>query len=186
MKEIIGYQGITGSNSEIAGKEFIHLLNIKEFKLVPLIGSEQVVTAILNKEVDFGVMAIHNTLGGIVRETEKTIKDKPLSIVTTVRLRIHHCLFAKCKQDEITKIVSHEQALLQCKKTLAKSFKGIEQISIEDTAIGATRIISGEYAESTAVLCSKSIGNELGLNLILANAEDSEDNYTTFGFYQLK
>ena len=57
----IGYQGAEGSNANIAAqkliKEFPDTKQI-EFELIPLITSEQVVKALKNHEIDYGVFAI--------------------------------------------------------------------------------------------------------------------------------
>ena len=69
----IGYQGIQGSNSEKAAKEFIKKNNLKNVELIPLVNSEQVVRSILEKKIEYGVMAIKNSIAGNVKETETVL-----------------------------------------------------------------------------------------------------------------
>ena len=65
----VGYQGIEGSNSEEAAKKLCEIKGIKEFELVPLVTSRGVVEKLNRNEIDYGVMAYKNNIGGKVQET---------------------------------------------------------------------------------------------------------------------
>ena len=61
----IGIQGIPGSFSEIAAKTYFH---DGEFEWVYLETSFNVCDALQNKAVDRGVIALENSIGGMVAE----------------------------------------------------------------------------------------------------------------------
>lgn len=178
VKELkVGYQGIEGSYSHQAAKSIMPVA-----KHAPLVSSANVVKALRDGDIDYGVMAIENSIGGIVLETEKALEKAPLLLTLTFRLKIQHCLFKSLKTplEAILYVTSHPQALRQTRNHLEKyNWKAVE---IEDTAIGAKRIAEGELP-NTAVVCSKIAGELYGLELIEENIEDSSDNETTFGLY---
>ena len=70
----IGYQGMEGSNSEEAARIIAEQLAFSEYELIPLITSKMVVDKLKMKEIDYGVMAIKNSLGGTVQETHEAKK----------------------------------------------------------------------------------------------------------------
>lgn len=176
----VGYQGIEGSYSQQAAS--ILMPNVE---YIPLVSSANVVKELLDGNIDYGVMAIENSIGGTVLETGKALERAPLRLIRETVLPIHHCLFKSPTESlgGIKYVASHIQALKQTKNNLKKyNFKVIE---IEDTAIGARGIASGELA-NTAVICSKIAGELYGLELVEENIEDCSDNKTTFGLYEVE
>ena len=118
----IGYQGIEGSWSHEATFRFIKQMNLKNVKMVPLINSYQVAKELIEGNIDYGVMAINNSIGGIVKETDDALKKNNFINVSSIDLPIHHCLFKKknVSIDNINKIISHEQAIKQTKQNIKK------------------------------------------------------------------
>lgn len=184
----VGYQGIEGSNSERASEIFLEELGLNDVELVPLITSQRVVDEMSLKNIDYGVMAIENTIGGPVKETKKALMNANISVLEELTLKIQHCLFKKpeINIENIKNIASHVQALSQCSKNIKKSFPNCNIIEVEDTSIAAKYLYEGVLSEYTAVVCSKKAGNMYNLDLIEENIEDSPNNYTTFGIYKLK
>ena len=115
----VGYQGIEGSNSEEAARKLCEIKGIKEFELVPLVTSQRVVEKLNRNEIDYGVMAYKNNIGGKVQETMDALSMINYELVGRCELLIHHCIFvldSSIKLSDITKVVSHEQALVQCQQ----------------------------------------------------------------------
>lgn len=183
----IGYQGLEGSNSENAAKILSKELKLNNVNLVPLITSANVVKELRLKNIDYGVMAIENTIGGLVEETQNALLDMNISVLEEVSVQIHHCIFKKFEinRDSIKNVASHIQALTQCNKNIEKLFPKCNIIETEDTSITAKYLKDGTLSENTAVICSKSAGELFNLELIKENIEDNSNNYTTFGIYKL-
>lgn len=182
----IGYQGMKGSNSEEASKRMAKLLGLEEVELEALINSQPVVDELNKGNIDYGVMAIENSFGGIVKESQEATKDEQLKVVSSYRLPIVHSLFKKREDiDTIELVVSHEQALKQTKATIQKLLPDVKTEAIEDTAIGAYRLANGELEDNVAVICRKNAGEDNGLYLVKENINDSEDNVTEFYMYEL-
>ena len=111
----IGFQGDLFSNSEEAAFKFSKIHKIKTPCFIPLISSRRVVTALLNKEIDYGVLALENKIAGPVQETLNALSNK-IKMIDTLTLPIHHSLFIKNKDYKIDSITSHIQALKQTVK----------------------------------------------------------------------
>ena len=113
----VGYQGYFGSNSEEAALRMLKRMGSSDYELVPLISAANVEERLRRGEIDLGVVAVRNSTAGIVAETAEVLRKEQLESVCTEILPIHHCLFKKNAQianSEITKVISHEQALRQC------------------------------------------------------------------------
>ncbi len=65
----IGIQGGRGSFNEEACRTYCSKNGITSYDVVYLYTSDRVLKALENHEVDFGICAIENSLGGLVWET---------------------------------------------------------------------------------------------------------------------
>lgn len=181
----IGFQGDIGSNAEEATSVFLNSISVKNITPVALVTSKNVVSALLNKEIDYGVMAIRNSIAGEVAETKNALTED-IELINTTDIPIHHCVFVKNKDAEINFVASHIQALLQTVKTREKILKDANELECIDTALAAKMLYEGEYPENYAVICRKNAGQLYGLHLLAENIEDDKSNKTTFGLFKLK
>ena len=181
----IGFQGDYLSNSEEASQKFAEKLNSTHVEFVPLISSQNVVSELLSKQIDFGVMAIKNIVAGDVVETKEALTPQ-IELFDTLDIPIHHCLFKKSPQSNIEYVASHIQALHQTQETRKKILKNVIEIECTDTALAAKMLFNGEYPENYAVICRENAGNFFNLTLVEKNIEDNPFNTTTFGLFKLK
>ena len=182
----IGYMGIPFSNSEEAASLLAKKCNLTDQELIPLMSSSNVIDSLLNRTVEYGVVAVKNAVAGPVIETENALAGKPLDIIGTIDIPIHHCLFVKDIDATIDTVSSHVQALLQCQRNLEALCPGCERIEMEDTAYAAEMLANGEYPINTAVVCRKDAGNHYGLILKAENIEDDKNNITTFSLLKVE
>ena len=70
----IGYQGIEGSWAEEATRIFIKKLGLKNTRAIPLINSRTVAKKLIDGDIDYGVMAVKNSIGGTVAETSAAMR----------------------------------------------------------------------------------------------------------------
>lgn len=177
----IGYQGISGSYSETASKMFINNLGLLNIEIIPLVNSYNVFESLLNGKIDFGVMAISNSIGGIVKETNDVLKNTLYTEVSSLELPICHCVFKKknIKIEQIKYIASHEQAIKQTRKNISKIFSDVKIKYIEDTALAAKLLHENKLDETTAVICSEQVGKKYNLDCIKKDIADG-NSITTF------
>lgn len=187
MEIKIGYQGIEGSNSEEVSLIFSRKHELREVKFIPLISAKNVVNALVNKEIDYGVLAIRNSITGIVEETEKALSNVELVEIAKEKIPIQHFLFKKknVESANITNVASHIQALKQTRNTRKNLYPNWNEIEMEDTALAAKYLAIGNLDDNTAVICRKNAGKLYNLELIAENLEDNPNNYTEFGIFEM-
>ncbi|MCP4501998.1 MAG: hypothetical protein GY822_18730 [Deltaproteobacteria bacterium] len=179
----IYFQGLKGAFSEAVAtrlKDALFLSNpARQCELIPASSFHDVTMACSRMKAVLGVLPVSNTLGGPV--------DPALAALAANRPRVigEHLLFAKhhlwaregVRLEDVNTVASHPQALVQCKKMLEKhNFKSIETTN---TAVAASRLAS-EDVPFEAAISSERAGHLYGLQRLLANVQDSEDNTTTF------
>lgn len=181
----IGYMGIPFSNSEEMARRFASDMGADDAVLVPLVTAEGVAEALLSGDANFGVVAIRNSAAGTVGETERALNGRNFRTVIEGDLRIHHCLFTKNGNAQVTCVSSHPQALAQCRETLRRLYPDAETTVCEDTAKAAEMLSSGMLPDGCAVICRRSAGEHYGLHLAHENIEDSDNNVTRFWLISL-
>jgi len=184
----IGYQGNENSFNHLAAKDFASKLNLSSYELIPLGNSQHVVKALLAKEISYGVVAIQNSIAGIVRESYEALKTESFEFCGTSILQINHCLFTKkdVSKENIKHIASHEMALKQCQIYIKSNFPNSNEIAVGDTAMAATQLAINKLEANTAVICSKEAGLGNGLQLVAENIQDTTENYTEFRLFKVR
>lgn len=188
-KIIIGIQGGKGSFNEEACLYHCEKNKIKNFEIKYLYTSNNVLRELDAKKIDKGQFAIQNSIGGVVRETIDALSRYNCKILNEFEIIINHCLLTRegTKIEEIKTIMSHPQALAQCKSTLSEKYKHKKLVSgkgnLVDQATAAKFLSLGKIPKNIAVLAS-SVCVKLYPNLeILAHGlQDRKDNFTTFLF----
>ncbi|MBR3049160.1 MAG: hypothetical protein IKG58_01200 [Bacilli bacterium] len=175
----IGYQGIKNSYSYEAALKLS-----KKFNNVELIGlttSKNVIDKLKNQEIDYGVVAIKNSIAGEVEETKKALKKYNYKIFDKIDLEIHHSIFKlkNIKLENIKYVASHIQALNQTCNYINKFFPNVKKIITEDTAICTTKLLNNMLPKETIIICNKKLQNNK-LELLKENIENDKNNKTTF------
>lgn len=172
--------GVPFSNSEAAAEEFVSREGM-DADLIPLVTSQGVVAALLSRKIDYGVVAVRNIKAGIVAETEEALSGNgSVTVLKEIGIPIHHCLFKLRPNSTVKMVASHPQALAQTKDNLSKLLPGVEKMEVEDTALAATMLRTGELPETAAVICTRAAGEHSGLYLMKENIEDDSENLTYF------
>ena len=182
----IGYQGVEGSNSEEAARQLAEKHKFRNYTLMPLVSSFNVLDNVIKKRIDYGVVAVSNNKGGIVEESKTVLDHLNIPKFDTITIPITHFLFVKNDSinfKDIKEIASHPQAFKQCKNTLKENFASCRLVTDEDTATAARKLSLGILPKTTAVLCRKNAGLMNCLHLLVSNLEDKTDNKTTFEMY---
>lgn len=187
----IGYQGIPGSNAEAASKQFVQRFAMEPATLVPLVTSNNVVQALREGSIDYGVMAVRNEIAGDVAETTDALQTIDYDIYGALAIPIRHCLFKHpdTPLEGVTTVASHPQALLQTQKIRKQRYPSLSEMATPDTALAAKQLATGELPRTTMVLCSKHAGLQYGLELVHEDLKDLPDeivNETEFLVVRLR
>lgn len=179
---IIGVSGNKGSFSEEAANYYCQKHNIRENRLEYLISVENVLKALQEKSIDKGVFPIENSNGGIVIEAVYAMSKYNFKIENIFEIDIRQCLMIKpgVKTSEIKRIVSHPQALKQCRMYLKRMWPDIELHEYSDTASAAQDLSKELLPRDSAVIAPRICCDLYNLDLLEEGIQDLKFNFTTF------
>ena len=173
-------QGELGAYSQQAVYSFFGRKNVEEVVTLPTL---QRVFSVLTKgkSPDFAVVPIENSLAGSIGETIDLLISKNVRIVGETSIPIRHCLIIHKNTTlrNIKKVMSHPQALAQCREYLDKNGKNWEQVSVYDTA-GSVKMIKEQNLKDTAGIASELASEIYGMKLAKKGIEDDPTNTTRF------
>ena len=172
---LVACQGVEGANSQVACDRLLPRGNIMYVK-----SFQAVAAAVESGLCKFGVLPIENSSNGSVRAVYQLLQEHDLSIVRSARLCIRHELLALpgVRQEEITEIYSHEQAIGQCSRFLG-SLSGVRIIPWGNTALAAKQVAESG-SPTAAAISSHPCAALYGLECINREIQDSDNNYTRF------
>jgi len=136
-----------------------------------------VFTAVEQGEADYGVIPIENSTGGAVFHSLDMFIDSELKIVSQVYLEIEHCLISHSKLPTIKKVVSKDQALIQCRDWLARNLPQAELLDAESTAHAVQR--AGDEP-GVAAIASALAGELYRVPIQVHGIQDQRNNVTRF------
>lgn len=149
---------------------------------VPYPSVYETVMAVHVGDVERAIVPIENSLEGSVTSTLDTLagEAEDVRIVAEVVHPISHCLIARTPLalEEITRVISHPQAVSQCRRFLAEDLPRVERASAPSTA-EAVRIVSAA-TEPWAALGPSLAADLYGCEVIAERVEDRPDNLTRF------
>jgi prephenate dehydratase len=178
----VGIQGGKGSFCDEAAVVFLKNHGIEDYAIEYLISSDRVLSAVEQKEVDFGIFAMENAQGGVVIESVEALAHYRCEIVEMFYVPISQCLLARegVYLGDITEIHSHQQALRQCREYLAEHFWTKPLIETDDTAEAARRLKEGKLPETAGVIAPKACAELYGLTIVEEGIHDLKRNLTLF------
>jgi len=183
----VGYMGIPFSNSEEMAMVFSKKFDLRDVELVPLMSAKNVLDELVAHRIDYGVLAVENKFAGLVEESLEAKRGvRNLKELDLMWSPIHHCVFKKNKDDKVTSLVSHIQALLQSENNLKRLYPGAEFVECEDTAYAAEMLAKGMLPEGSAAVCRRDAGEHYGLYMDNENVEDNPENMTKFSLVRLE
>ncbi|XMD31921.1 MAG: prephenate dehydratase [Candidatus Karelsulcia muelleri] len=183
MRKKIAIQGIKGCFHELATKKFFKK---EPYKLVECKTFKKLINVVVTKKADIGVIAIENSLVGVIIENYNLIKNFKLKIIGEIYFPINQNLMILKQNDikNIKQIISHPMALLQCKKYLSK-YKNLKITESADTAEAAFFIYK-KKKKNIAAIASKEAARVYNLKIIDKNIQTVKKNYTRFFVIQKK
>ncbi|MCI8816270.1 MAG: bifunctional chorismate mutase/prephenate dehydratase [Angelakisella sp.] len=172
---MVACQGVEGANSQVACDRLLPRGNIVYVKSFAAVAA-----AVESGLCKFGVLPIENSSNGSVRAVYQLLQEHDLSVVRSTRLCIRHELLALpgVKQEEITEIYSHEQAIGQCSRFLA-GLSGVRVIPCGNTALAAKQVAESGSRHAAAI-SSHPCAALYGLECVNGHIQDSDNNYTRF------
>lgn len=175
---ILAFLGPHGTHSEEAAA-YINDFCKQDWSLQPYRGIHEAIYAVHNGDADYCFVPIENSIEGSVRITLDTLMDDiDLKINMELIWQVHNQLLLKTGTTAIKKIISHPQALAQCRKYIQKNYPQAEIIEVVSTAHAAKMVADG--LPDAAAIASKRSGQIYNLQTADAEIQDISDNVTRF------
>lgn len=178
----VAIMGSQGSFTEEAALAYLKREEISKFELLYPVSAEGVLLALERDEADVGIFPIHNSTGGVVTESIYAASEHQFFIEDMFDVDIRQCLMVRpgTKPEQIIKIMSHQQALAQCRGYINKHFPNAEIVEASDTATSAKFLGSSPKEPHTAVIAPKRCAGLYGLTLLEEGIQDQKNNLTKF------
>ncbi|PIZ57106.1 hypothetical protein COY23_01840 [bacterium (Candidatus Torokbacteria) CG_4_10_14_0_2_um_filter_35_8] len=181
-----GIQGGVGSFNEEAILTYAKKNKIKDFKIKYLYTTEKVLKNLKEGNIDYGIFAIENSVGGLVQESIYGMAKYRIKIRKEFAIIIRHFLMKRKDVDikKIDTIMAHPQALKQCQATLKRKYPKMKLASgkgnLIDTAKLAEALSKGKLSKDIAILGPKVLSRLYDLEIIDEDLQDNKENYTSF------
>ncbi len=169
----IGYLGPEATFSNLAA---LTAFPQNSHKKIPYETLFDVFDAVLHGNVDIGIVPAENSIEGTVRETLDYLIDFSLFVLGSLEFPIHQQFLTNEKSlENIHTVMSHPQALAQCKNWLQVHAPHAKRLSAASTTIALQNPQKG-YAYIGSRLAAK----RYKLNIFAKDIEDSATNTTKF------
>ena len=171
----IGFLGPQGTYSqEVALRLFGDAAALQPYSSI-----DAAIRAVASGEIAECVVPIENSLEGSVNITLDTLAhDVELLISREIVMPVRHNLLARETGRKVSVVLSHPQALAQCRRTLARLHPRADCRPVESTAEAARRVAEGETG--LAAIGSRGAAALYGLEIIAADIQDTANNCTRF------
>ena len=170
----IAYSGIEGAYAHTAAR-----LRFPDGEAISCQSFKEAYDKVVNGECDACMLPIENSTAGEVGQVTDLLFSGPLFINGVFDLPITHALCAVpgTNLKDIKRVVSHEQALNQCRAFIREH--GFQEVAYENTALAAKYVAECGDA-GTAAICSADSAALYGLQVISQGVSDEMANTTRF------
>ncbi len=150
-----------------------------EVVTLPCKSFADVFSAIANHDADGGLVPIENSQAGSINEVYDLLHRANAHVTGELCLPVNHRLLCLPGQrlSDITRVISHPQALAQCDAYLRSL--GVEIVATYDTA-GSAKMIREQELRGVAAVASARAGELYKLETLAENIQTIAGNYTRF------
>ncbi len=173
----IAIQGGYGAFHEIAA---LHYFGDENIDIMPRNTFKDLMKSLKKHQVDYGIMAIENSLAGSILPNYTLIKDSRMKIIGEIYLRIRQNLVALPGQKirDLYEVYSHPMAILQC-QNFFDQYPKIRLIESLDTALSASEIRE-KGLKGIGAIASGLAAKKYDLEILAPSIETNKMNYTRF------
>lgn len=170
------YFGMPGSHTQQAMEDFFG----EDICGMSCPTFQSVMEAVERGDADYGVLPIENSSTGGITANYDLLLNYSNSIVGQYVNRIDQCLLGLpgARSEDIKKVYSHPQGLLQCRVFL-EEHPEMNPVECADTATGAKKVAA--YGDiSQAAIAAERAAKEYGLQVIEDSIQQEKNNSTRF------
>ncbi len=150
-------------------------------EIVPYPLITEVAETVAKGEVDTGVVPAESLREGSVGETLDALVNLDVQIPAEIVIKISHCLLGVpgTNIEEVKQVLSHPQALAQCRDYLRTNLQRAELVEVASTAKAAEQV-RGKGKTSMVAIGSKALADAHGLEVLDEEIQTAEENVTRF------
>ncbi len=173
----VGILGPRGTYSELAAREYFE----EEIELITFPLITDIAEAVEDEEIDAGMVPIESLRNGSVGETLDALAWVDVKVYAETVLPIKHHLLGpeKINLEEIKQVLSHPQALAQCKEFLRENVPNAELTSTKSTAKAAKQIAK-EKESYRAAIGSRGLADLYDLEILEEELQEEKGDETRF------
>lgn len=178
MHRKIGYLGPAGTNTEEA---LLKYTGNDCSERVACATINAVFSGVANGSLDLGLVPFENSTEGSVHLTlDLLAANNDLIICGEIVMPISHHLIARggTTVDRVTRVLSHPQALAQCRQYIEKNLPGMEMAAMTSTAEAVLAV--AESRDPWAAVGNPRAAELHGLKVIASDLQDCRENRTRF------
>jgi chorismate mutase/prephenate dehydratase len=175
----IAYQGAEGAYSHLTAQRR-YAGRPGGVLLIGCASFQEVVEKVRDGETDYGLLPIENTTAGSINETYDLLADGGVKIVGEALCEVVHCLLgvAGAKLESIRTILSHPQAISQCRSFLSR-LPDAKAVPDYDTA-GAAQRVRDLGDPTLAAIAGEDAARLYGLAILERGINSEVENLTRF------
>lgn len=161
---------------------FTHVAAMQQFgfsaQLVPIKSIPSIFDEVGRGRAHYGVVPVENSNEGVVSHTLDMFMKSDLKIIAEVLIEVSHDLLNRTGRiEDIRKVVSHPQALAQCRVWLEENLPDVPLVDMPSTTQAAQQAAEDE---GVAAIASEAAANLYGLRAVKHRIEDNPNNFTRF------
>lgn len=174
----VGYLGPKYTFTEKAALRYLDTKSGEAFECSSI---EEIFSKIDDGLLDEGVVPVENSTEGSVT-TVLDLLAGPFNFAVRgeIILPVNQCLMARSgvRLSQVEKVISHPQALAQCRELLRRELPGVVLEECSSTAAAAVLVASSDYPWAAVGSREAALAN--GLEIVISVANDYPDNATRF------
>ncbi len=161
---------------------FTHQAALRQFGLSAQLVAQKSIPAVFEEvcrgRAPYGVVPVENSTEGVVSHTLDMFIRSELKINAEILLEIEHNLLSQTgSMADVRRIVSHPQALAQCRQWLEENMPNTPLVDVASTALAAQMAAEDE---SVAAISGEVAATLYGLKTVKQKIEDNPNNFTRF------
>ena len=170
---LVGVLGPKGSYTEQAALKYFDECDVKDNYLSP----QDIIEDVSKLVIHYGVVPVENSIQGGVRSTIDALVKYDVNIVGELIIPIHHVLAANSGATNFKRVLSHEQALSQCRDYLRAEYPNCLFEPSASTS-HAAKVVSEKGLADALVICGEHAAKTYGLEVIARGISISNNNST--------
>jgi chorismate mutase/prephenate dehydratase len=173
---VVAYLGPEGTFCEQAAHKYF---KGSTTRFLPCPTIADIFTTVKKGEALYGVVPLENSLQGSERTTLDLLLQSSLKVRGEVDIRVVHNLIVKpgTRAEDIRVILSHPQALAQCRRFLERNFPGVE---MRETSSTARAIELLEELKDAGAIGTDIAAERYDKEILYRGIEDDLNNFTRF------